>query len=605
MKYIIKICLLVVILTSISCTKDFLDREPLDKLSTSGSLATTNELRLYLNQFYNSLPEHTRLGNTGISFSDAQTDNMIITAVDSRLNGDLALSGASKLTEYNQIRAVNYFLANYTKATGDNTLINQYLGEAKFFRAWFYFELIKQYGDVSWVNEILMPELEEIQIARDSRVLVIDSILADLDKAITLLPVLNENSSMRVHKDVALTFKSTVALYEGTWQKYHKEDNDPFWSKEITDTKINSYLTQARDAAQTVINSGRWSIYNTGKPLEDYGNLFTTLDLSSNNEVMLWRKYEPSSLIGASISKYLATAGADMGVTLSLVDDYLTRSGSPFVGEDRISAQALYADELMPSLRDPRLSQTVAIPGKPLRPGAVVPPFPPINQSGFNRSVTGFPLYKYLEYSSDKATTDDKQSSIPGIQFRYAHVLLNYAEAVAELGGSPALIIQALQPLRDRAGMPPVDFNREYNTQPDYPFKNLDKVIQCVRRERRVELACEGTRLDDILRWSAADDIIVGKRPLGVLFTGSNIADENTASGFYRKALLYFDTPPSGKKVNLYLTGAPQSLLRYIDPYKGILPDGYKFNLSRDYLLPIQERMIQLTDGKWIQNPNW
>jgi hypothetical protein len=184
-------------------------------------------------------------------------------------------------------------------------------------------------------------------------------------------------------------------------------------------------------------------------------------------------------------------------------------------------------------------------------------------------------------------------------------VLLNYAEAVAELGESPDLVAHALQPLRARAGMPPVDFDREYNTQADYPFSNMDKVNQSVRRERRVELAAEGMRLDDIFRWSAADELIVGRRPLGALFVGSNLAKENTPSGFYKDALLYYDNAPTGKSINFYLTGNAQSAWRYIDPYQGVLPNGYGFNLSRDYLLPIQDRMISLTDGKWNQNPGW
>ncbi len=605
MKYIIQICLAASIITTISCKKGFLDKEPLDKLSTAGSLSTTNELRLYINQFYNSLPEHTRLGNTGISFSDATSDNMIISAVDPRLSGNLALSNATKIKEYSDVRSLNYFLENYKNAKGDQTLINQYLGEAKFFRAWFYFNMVKKYGDVTWVNTVLPANLEATQLPRNSRLLVVDSILADLDQAIALLPTVSTNSDMRIHKDVALTFKSRVALFEATWQRYHKQDNDPFWSKEVTDAKIIDYLTQAKLASQTIIKSGRWAIYNTGKPLQDYGDLFTTLNLSSNKEVLLWRKYDPNELIAHSISKYIATDGGDIGITLSLVDDYLTSTGTPFVGAARTDAQAIYGRELMPDIRDPRLSQTVAVPGKPLKPGVFVPPFPPINKTGFNKSTTGYPLYKYLEYASPSATLDDNKSSVPAIQFRYAEVLLNYAEALAELGESPALIGQALQPLRSRVGMPAVDFDREYNTQPDYPFSDIPKVIQAVRRERRVELAAEGARLDDIFRWSAADILIVGKRPLGMLFIGSNAANENKTTGFYKDALLYYDTPPPGKSVNFYLTGNSGTSPRYMDPYQKVSPTGYGFNLLRDYLLPIQDRMIQLTNGKWVQNPGW
>ncbi len=603
MNYLVKsFAFLLLTIGCVSCKKDFLDRQPLDVLSTAGNLASTNELRLYMNQFYERLPEHPDALN---NFYDTDSDNMQATSINPRINGALNLSNATRIIEYESIRGLNYFLANYKNASGAQPVINQYLGEAKFFRAWFYFQMVRKYGDVSWVNKVLPLDAEVMETPRDPRTLIVDSILADLDVAAELLPVANNSSSMRIHSDVAVTFKSRVALYEGTWQKYHKAKNDPFFTKGITDEKINSYLTIAKNAAEKIMKSGRWSVSNTGKPLEDYGNLFFVRDLSTNKEVMLWRKYNVGEGVGHGLSRYLGTAGSDMGVTLSLLDDYLTKAGFPFVGAERDNAQAIYGKELMPDIRDPRLSQTVAVPGKPLRPGVTVPAFPPINLSGFNRSTTGFPVYKYHEWDNGPATTDGQFSSVPLIFFRYAEVLLNYAEAVAELGEDPNLIVAALKPLRDRAGMPGVSFDREYNTSTDYPYKNLNKILQSVRRERRIELALEGSRLDDILRWADADILIAGKRPLGVLFKGSNIERENSSTGFYSSALLYYDVAPAGRSINFYLTGSASDPKRYIDRYKVVLPTGYMFNTGRDYLLPIQQRMIQLTGGKWVQNPGW
>ncbi len=415
MKYFIKSFILLFIIASfVSCKKDFLNREPLDVLSTAGNLASTNELRLYMNQFYERLPEHPDALN---NFYDADSDNILATSFNVRINGALGLSNASRINEYESIRGLNYFLANYRNASGAQNVINQYAGEAKFFRAWFYFQMVTKYGDVSWVNQVLPLDQEAMKIPRDPRTLVIDSILADLDEAVSLLPVVNNSSSLRIHSDAALTFKSRVALYEGTWQKYHKAKGDPFFTKGISDEKINNYLTIAKNAAFKLMNSGRWAISSSASPLVDYGKLFFERDLSNNKEVMFWRKYNVGEGVGHGLSRYLGTAGSDMGITLSLVDDYLTRTGSPFVGAERDSAQAVYARELMPDLRDPRLSQTVAIPGKPLRPGVSVPPFPPINLSGFPRSTTGYPVYKYLEWDNGPATTDGLFSSVPLIFF--------------------------------------------------------------------------------------------------------------------------------------------------------------------------------------------
>lgn len=590
-----------------ACNKDFLNRPPQDAIGVEASLTSTREMRLYMNQFYENAFEGQPgiVGGSGIAFDDAFSDNMIFANVDTRLNGQLSISNATALTAYNSIRAINFFLENSAGATGTQADINEYTGEAYFFRAWFYFGLLEQYGGVTWVNKVLPDDSTVMQVPRDSRTLIADSVLSDLDKAASLLPAQSNSASMRLHKDVALAMISRVGLYEGTWEKYHRLKNDAFFTAGITDDKINNYLTQARDAAQTVMQSGRWHIYTTADPYSDYANLFIATDLSSNSEVMLWKKYDASQGIGNSIGKYVSTDGADMGLTQSLVDDYLTVAGKPFLGQQRDSAQAIYAAELQPTLRDPRLSQTAAKPGDPLQPGVPAPAFPPINQSGFNRNVTGFPLHKFLQYDDASGVLDDSKSNTPAIYFRYAEVLLNYAEAQAELGADPSLIAAALNPLRSRVGMPDIDFDREYNTDPGYPFNNLGKVLQCVRRERRVELACEGFRLNDILRWACADILVSGKRPLGALFVGSNMAAENTPDGFFGSALLYYDTAPSGKSINFYLSGSAGDSKRYIDPYKVLLPGGYGFKLNRDYLLPIQQRMLQLTANKWAQNPGW
>lgn len=608
---------LVLLFVFSACKKSFLDLEPLDTLSTTNSLASTNELRMYMNQFYQgdqlnnqiypeSFPlQPTGVGGVGIAFNDAGTDNMVFSSVNTRMSGLSSLSGARQIREYVAIRNLNYFFENFKNATGSATENNKFLGEARFFRAFYYFAMLKKIGPVTWVNKVLPGEKEVMEVPRASRTLIVDSVLADLDQAIALLPAVSNSASMRLHKDVALAFKSRVALYEASWQKYHKAKNDPFFTKDISPAKIQSYFEQARDAASAVMTTGKWSVYSTGKPLEDYGNLFITTDLSTNPEVLFWKKYNANDNIAHSVSKYTSTGGADLGLTLSLVDDYLTRDGRPFLGAERADAQKVYARELSPVLRDPRLGQTVAIPAKPLKPAVVVPGYPPINQTGFNKSTTGYPLYKFLEYNNAAAVSDDFKSVAPAIAFRYAEVLLNYAEAVAELGGDPTTIANAINPLRTRAGMPAVDFNREYNTDAAYPFRNLSNVIQAVRRERRVEFAAEGMRLDDIMRWAAAGELLIGKRQLGALFVGSDMTSQNVAGGFYGNSLLYYDTAPAGKSVNLFLNGNPGDAQRYIDPYKSVLPNGSGFNPERDYLQPIQQRMLQLTAGNWVQNPGW
>ena len=123
-------------------------------------------------------------------------------------------------------------------------------------------------------------------------------------------------------------------------------------------------------------------------------------------------------------------------------------------------------------------------------------------------------------------------------------------------------------------------------------FNKFDKYIQAVRRERRIEKALEGSRLQDILRWAAADILIIGKTPTGALFKGSSL---ETAYG---------ESLQEGE--NLFLTGTPSDSKRYIIPFNNKhYPNGWQFNPERDYLLPIQPRMLSLTGNQWVQNPGW
>lgn len=578
-----------------------LNREPEGVLSSSTPFTSTGEMSSYLDQFYQSAVRGQGFsagGGSGIAGNDVNSDNMTGTAVNQRLAGRMSVSNASSLGNYTNIRRVNFFLNNLDNCKQAGTAAyNQAVGEGYYFRAWYYYQLFINYGPIAWVDTPLDPDLELMKLPRESRTVIADHILADLDLAIKNLGEKNNSSSFRVHRDVARALKSEVALFEGTWEKYHKAKNDPFFDPSVTDAKINDYFTQAANAAKEVMDRGVWRIYTTGNVNNDYRVIFETTDLSSNPEILWFKKYDGDE-IGNNVDRYLNQGGGSCGVTASLVDDYLTIDGKPFVGAQRTEAQKVWGNELLPTVRDPRLAQTVATPGQQLRPDEGPSyTFPPlIGTSAYNNNVTGFSLLKHVQINYTGNLDAEFKGATPAIQFRYADVLLNYAEALAELNGAgnAQAIITALHPLRARAGMPDMDFDREYNTDPSYPFANLDKYVQAVRRERRVEKACEGRRLEDILRWAAADELIVGKWHKGALFIGSNLADEFPT--------LVYD---QASKNNLFLTGKPGDALRYITINQQGYESGWQFNTKRDYLLPIQERMISLTEGLWTQNPGW
>lgn len=617
-----KIYLLISSILSLGLTSCFdLEQEPQGELSTVGAFKTTGEITMYLNMFYEgSIPysgssskvsntviksQPVGMSNSGIAFGDAQSDNLCSSTVDTRLMGQSTLSGATVLNDYKPIRNLNFLLQNIENCEDKGSAYEQCLGEAYYFRAAFYYHLLVNYGGVTWTEQLLDPDAGQMKLPRDTRTALTDYILADLDKAIENLNEQSTNSTMRVHKDVARALKSEVALFAATWEKYHFQKQTPFYDHalENRDSKIADWLDQSIKAAKDVIDRGVWQIYNTGKTNEDYRDMFIDVDLSDNQEVLWWKRYEPSFNIGHSVTKYIAAGGGQIGVSASLVDDYLNLDGTVFTSADKqaviTAPDYKYGDEL--KNRDPRLAQTVCLPGQSMGSGSVYT-YPPLGRSDYNLNTTGYSILKYLETNSTNPNiwSDDGQSMAPAIQVRYADVLLNYAEALAEQNGAAnaAAIQDALAPLRSRVGMSGVDFDKEYNQDADYPFRDLDKYIQAVRRERRVEKALENCRLTDILRWAAADVLIKGKTPIGAVY-GTDLQENCKDS----------EGKPLKEGENIWLTGNEGDALRYLIPFNNTsYPNGWQFNENRDYLLPIRQDMVSptgLTGGLWEQNPGW
>ena len=436
-----------------------LDKMPEGVLSTTIPFASTGEMRNYLDQFYQtgnykydyvSFGDGMRAqgfdagGGQYIAGADTHSDNMASSSVSTRLAGETTLSSAVKLQNYTAIRNLNFMLCNLDNCVEKGSAdYNQYVGEAYYFRAWYYYQMFISYGRLTWVNTPLDPNMEEMKLPRANRTIIADSILADLDKAVMYLNTQNNSATMRIHKDVARALKSEVALFEGTWEKYHKAKNDKFFDSTVTDEKIRDYFNQAVAAAKEVMDRGVWAIYNTGNKLDDYRQMFQTTDLSGNPEVLWYKQYDGDQ-IGNNVNRYLNQGGGSVGVTASLVDDYLTIDGKPFVGDERIEAKKVFGNELQPTLRDPRLSQTVCMPGQQLRsddkaPYYVVPPL--IGTSSYNQNMTGYSLLKHVQIDYTGSLDAEFKGATPAIQFRYADILLNYAEAAFELG----LKDQALQ----------------------------------------------------------------------------------------------------------------------------------------------------------------
>src|SRR5690606_22915434 len=202
---------------------------------------------------YPGLPSHgTYAGGFGYSISDS--DDGMEANPNAVMTGERGTVGGRWTTDWTKIRSVNIFFDNYEKCEDDFELYRHYVGEAHFFRAWFYFELVKKYGDVPWYSSALTPDLSDaLLIPRTPRNQVVDSILADLDKAFAYLDNRATIGNSMLNKETALAFKSRVALFEGTWQKYHA--NTAFGT---AGADPNKYFQACIAASQELLNGSQY-----------------------------------------------------------------------------------------------------------------------------------------------------------------------------------------------------------------------------------------------------------------------------------------------------------------------------------------------------------
>ena len=575
----------------VSCKKDLLDLSPQDNISNADFWKSTSDLQLYCNSFYNTFPSYggfNTIGNYGDD-ADQGSDNMIaFGGYHTAMNGERTVPASGGGWSWTTLRNINYFLDNYSKVNGTPEAINPFVGEAYFFRAYFYFGMLKTFGDVPWINKVLtVDNTEMIYGERLRRNIIADSIIQDLDKAISLLPTKTKAQTMRINKEIAMAFQSRVALFEGTWEKYHAGT-----AFGVAGSNGTVYLQKAATVADSLINSGVHSLDNVGVT-DGYWKLFNQTSNSASKEIMLWRAY---SLTGTpqvvhNWARY-TQFGAARGLTKNLVDAYLCTDGKP------ISSSPLYKgdDTLMKLVtnRDPRLSQTIYVPdtkhymtqGRPNGLPDLVFTVPAFNTTDNTlKPATGYQIYKghMPDYNQQSAQNIGTNSLI---LLRYAEVLLNFAEAKAELGTiSQADLDKSINKLRQRVGMPALTL-ATITADPKWEFPTLSPIINEVRRERRVELACEGYRRDDIFRWAAADELIVGWKPKGA------------------KRLQWMTDPV----VKTFLTNAayPVDANGYIEKFQASAPlaNGYKFRIDRDYLSPVPSNEITL-NPKLTQNPNW
>lgn len=596
--YIKYICVLLGASMLFNSCEDMLDKYPLDKLSPETFFATETEMRSYTNALYPMFP-------SGF-FNGVMNDTWVARNLDDEIMGGRTINSGNSGWSWTYLRRINTFI-EYSGNCKDEALRNQYLGLVRFFRAYFYFEKVKMFGDVPWYDHTIGSADEDLYKARDSRDLVMQEMVKDIDFAIANLP--SDHQDYRVTKWTALALKSRFCLFEGTFRKYHAGDVTlqtlPADAKPYT-----WYLEQAADAASTFINSSGYSIYNSEGTNGSYIGLFTKYNVSegTNKEIILARDYDVNYNVvhSANNSYNSATMGA-RGFTRSMIANYLCKDGSRFT--DKAGWETMkFTDEVKD--RDPRLAQSIRTPGY-CRVGTTTRTAPDLNFC-----ITGYAPIKYFMGPEDDVY---QKSYCDLILFRAGEVYLNYAEAKAELGTiTQEDINMSIKPLRDRVGMPNLDLATA-NANPD-PYlqaagsgylkvaqKNSSNVgvILEIRRERNVELIGEGFRYYDLIRW--AEGQMLNAPLLGMYFPGAGNYDLDE-DGVLDVTLYTGSSAPAGSAANAFKIGSEIILTNgnsgCIDYHHDSRP-GWSWDENKDYLYPIPVEQRSLTEGVLTQNPGW
>lgn len=579
-----------------------LAEQPKAKAGRDMIFGSETGLQTYTNGFYEYLPDYDNAHKQNITM-----DNAAKNATGTYEVGAYT-TNTSTSWSWGSIRNVNYFLKYNTSSNVSEPIRNNYSGIARLFRAYLYFNKLVQYGAVPWIDIPLEPDSPELYKTQDSRDVIINKMIEDLDFAAANISEdkITPNSN-RVNRWTALFFKSRVCLFEASFRKYHATGSK-YGKEYLKDCKITAeeLYRQAADAAQEIIEKGPYRLY-TGTPYANGRGSYRELFISDNavsQEVMLSLALDPVLQLGEANWYYnSSTYGPHLCMTHAFAKTYLNLDGTPY-NDKNGDTYKTFAEET--SGRDYRLNQTIRGADYTCKDkeGVFVPT--PANMTG--HSLTG---YQFTKYVMDDISFDGGRTNYNDVPIaRYAEVLLNYAEAKAELVTlTDADWEKTIGALRGRAGITG-GLDKKPTTADPYMMSIYtgvtDPVILEIRREREIELILEGLRLNDLKRWAcgklwetaAWDGIYIPalNTPLDLNGDGTNdvfVTEDSKYSGPYKSIAMY--------------TGDNLKVVKLADDTKG----GYRLNyeISRVwndnmYIYPIPEIVIQ-KNPNLKQNPGW
>ncbi|WP_257669377.1 RagB/SusD family nutrient uptake outer membrane protein [Parapedobacter tibetensis] len=578
------------ILIIISLASCDLDEIPVDTATNQAIFGSASGLELYANSFYDILPGT----DVGVFQSDDVSDLVARNGVDNLLAPGALSPITSSGWSWTDLRNINYFIENAEESTVPEK--NHYIGMARFFRALFYFDKVKRFGDVPWIDRTIeITDSLTLHGPRTNRFEVMDNVLADLDYAITNITLATDPTSTRITNNVARAYKTRICLYEASFRKYHTDYN----MQSTADAWYQEVIKEADNIAGFSLHQGTLQarsyreIFITKTPYADETILAVALDASLQ-------------VFSSANRRFISpTYGNRPSLTRNFVNTYLKLDGTPFTDNPNYQMTP-FVDEVKD--RDLRLKQTIRL-GDYRRTENGVPMVAPPN---FNQTVTGYQPIKWC-YDERFPYDDESRNDNAHIIMRWGEVLLNKAEALAELGAmTNATWAATIGALRQRAGIT----GATLTTMPSiadpylvnfYQGKFTNAVLLEVMRERAVELIFEGLRPDDLKRWRIGK--LFQDAPMNGMYVpalGEYDLNEDGIMDVYfyqgskptstNPSIAFVDVSPSTATGRIQLSNGTSGEVRW-NP-------GVREWLDKKYLYPIPETDRDRNPALG-QNPGW
>lgn len=512
---------------------DMLDKTPRSEFSNTPAFwSNSNSVESYSNTLYENYSGYGQGGSGGWFYFKSLSDDQADPNFENWTFTTIPNTSSYWSSAFTEIRRCNYIIEGMAMSSLDDAVKKNYEAIARLNRAWQYFNLVRQYGDVQWQEKVILdPNDEAVNQPRTDRDLVIDNVVADLDYAINNLTTTKAGNAWSKH--MALAMKSDVCLFEGSYCKYRTQADN---GKAADPARAEKYFKLCVEASEQLMAAG----YSLTK---NYGEVYNSVDLSNNSEVIFWRNYH-KDVLGHSTVDYTTGSTAQTGITKDAVDAFLFRDGKPLATttldkDDKayLNKDGDYSLGKMLSTRDKRLSVLIdsiaSFKGHGWVRGGKT------QKTAEMTSSTAYTIHKYDNFAMG---ADNPILYRNGIGTGYTDapiywisvIYLNYAEAKAELGTlTQTDLDNTINKLLARADVPAMDLNPQADPANNHGVSNL---LWEIRRCRRCELMTDNWyRYWDLVRWHQLDKLDSSKYPnINRGANLSNVADcQVTLEGGY------------------------------------------------------------------------